>query len=464
MKKFFIISILVLLCIISSIPFTYASSTTVISLSDSKITVNGETISTDTNSCVYLSNKMDNGGTSTDATSSNIEISNIININSAGTYEFSGTLTDGQISVNANNIVGEVRIVLNNVNITCKSAPAIFVYCKDTENEDCKVVIETASGSTNTIVGGKIKQSVESWEDQDSILYSIEKGYDDDRQYYERYKYDGSISSDISLTFDGSGTLNVTSSKKEGIESKMHITINGGTYNIQSSDDGINACTDNESIITINGGTVIVNILDDADEGDGIDSNGYIYINSGTVYAFAHPGSDNGLDSDSGTYINGGTVFTTGSMYEEAKTTNDTQIIQMNLSSGVNAGESIVIVDENNNVIFAFKADRKISTVVYSSSDLTGQTYSVYSGTNISGTVDDNNIYTSIESIDLSSMTKQENNTMNNRGPGRPEDFRNAETATSKSNMVIKYVIIGVLITIIVFIIGITIFSFTKKK
>lgn len=48
MKKFFIISILVLPCIFSSIPFTYASSTTVISLSDSKITVNGEAISTDT--------------------------------------------------------------------------------------------------------------------------------------------------------------------------------------------------------------------------------------------------------------------------------------------------------------------------------------------------------------------------------------------------------------------------------
>lgn len=314
-----------------------------------------------------------------------VEISNIFNINSAGTYEFSGILTNGQISINANNIIGEVRIVLNNVNITCKSAPAIFVYCKDTENEDCKVVIETASGSTNTIVGGKIKQSVESWEEQDSILYSIEKGYDDDRQYYERYKYDGAISSDISLTFEGSGTLNVTFSKKEGIESKMHITINSGTYNIQSLDDGTNACRESESIITINGGTVIVNILADADEGDGIDSNGYIYINGGTVYAFAHPWSDNGLDSDLGTYIDGGTV-------------------------------------------------------------------------------DDNNVYTNINSIDLSSMTKQENNTMNNRGPGRPEDFRNTEITTSKSNMVIKYVIIGVLITIIVFIIGITIFSFTKKK
>ena len=107
MKKFFIISILVLPCIFSSIPFTYVSSTTVISLSDSRITVNGETISTDTRSNVYLSNKMDNGGTSDDATSSNIVISNIININSAGTHEFSGILTDGQIFVNTNNIVGE---------------------------------------------------------------------------------------------------------------------------------------------------------------------------------------------------------------------------------------------------------------------------------------------------------------------------------------------------------------------
>ena len=136
MKKFFIILILVLLCILSSIPFAYASSTTVISLSDSKITVNGETISTDTSSSVYLSSQMDNGGTSTDATNSNIEISNIININSAGTYEFSGTLTDGQISVNANNIVGEVRIVLNNVNTNL----TIKIVYKDVNNskQGCK--------------------------------------------------------------------------------------------------------------------------------------------------------------------------------------------------------------------------------------------------------------------------------------------------------------------------------------
>lgn len=410
MKKVIIIPIIILLSVIIGTQFTYAMNNTIVSLSNSEITVNGETIGTDTSSNIYLSRKMNNGGTSSDAISSNIEIDNIININAAGTYEFSGTLSDGQISINANNISGDVRIILNNANITCENAPAIFVYSKSVENEECKVTIEPKSGTINNIAGGKIKQSVEGWEDQDDILYYIDKGYDDDKQYYERYKYDGAISSDISLVFEGNGTLNVYSSNKEGIESKMNITINEGTYNIRSLDDGINACTEKKSIITINGGTVIVNILDEADEGDGIDSNGYLYINGGTVYAFAHPGSDNGLDSDLGTYINGGTVLSTGSMYEEFKTSNNTPIVQVNLSKEVSENESIVIVDENNNVVFAFKTDRKIATFAYSSSDLSDKTYSIYTGTSIEGTLNSNNIYTDISSIDLNQMTKQENN------------------------------------------------------
>ena len=459
MKKAIIIPITILLSLIIGMKFAYAESNTTISISDSKITVNGEDISTNTSEKIYLSNKMDNGGESTDATSNNIEIDNIININSAGSYEFSGTLSDGQISVNANNIIGEVRIILNNVNITCKNAPAIFVYCKNVENENCKIIIESKNGSINNIVGGKIKQSVEGWEDQDKILYYVEKGYDDDRKYYERYKYDGAISSDISLTFEGEGTLNVTSSKKEGIESKMHITINKGTYNILSLDDGINASTDNISTITINGGTILVNVLDDAEEGDGIDSNGYIYINGGTIYAFAHPGSDNGLDSDLGTYINGGTVLSTGSMYEETKTSNNSTIVQMNFSQEVSENNSIAIVDENNNVVFAFKTDRKISTFAYSSSDLSNQNYSVYTGTAINGTLDKNNIYTNISSIDLSKMQKQENsNTMRRE----PQDFKTTNNNVMP-NTTEGIIVLIVLAIIVIIIISIFIFSLFKK-
>ena len=419
MKKLKIILLIVFILPFLLINMSFADEeATKISLNSSGITVNGEKISEDTGEGIYLSSKTDNGGTSSEAKDANIEISNIINITKAGTYEFSGILTDGQIAINANSINGEVKIILNNANITCKNAPAIMVYSKSIDKENCKVVISTAKNSTNTITGGKLKVSVEGWEDQDDLLYYVDKGYNDEREYYERYKYDGAISSDISLTFEGEGTLNVTSTKKEGIEAKMNITFNSGVVNIVALDDCVNACTDKNSVITINGGTVIANVSNDADEGDAIDSNGYLYVNGGTVYAFAHPGADNGLDSDLGTYINGGTVLSTGSMYESFQTQNNTQIIQMQFSGEVSEGQDVVIVDENENAVFAFKTDRKISTFAYSSEDLeSGKTYAVYTGTGVTGTTDDNNIYTNIQKVDLSSMTKQENSS---NGMGMP--------------------------------------------
>ena len=47
---------------------------------------------------------------------------------------------------------------------------------------------------------------------------------------------------------------------------------------------------------------------------------------------------------------------------------------------------------------------------------------------------------------------------MNNRGPGRPEDFKNTKTTTSKSKMIIKYAIISILI------VSVTIISLIKKN
>ena len=429
MRKLRIILFIVFCLVFLGINNSFADSqTTKISLSDNGITVNGEKITENTTEGIYWSSKTDNGGTSSEAKEENVEITNIINITKAGTYEFSGTLKDGQIAINANSISGEVKIILNNANITCKNAPAIMVYSKSIDNENCKVIIFTSKNTTNTITGGKLKVSVEGWEDQSELLYYVDKGYNDEREYYERYKYDGAISSDTSLTFEGEGTLNVISTKKEGIEVKMNVTFNSGIVNITSLDDCVNACPDKKSVITINGGTVIAKVSNEAEEGDAIDSNGYLYVNGGTVYAFAHPGSDNGLDSDLGTYINGGTVLSIGGMYEAFQSQNNTPFIQIQFSGEVNENEDILIVDENENAVFAFKADRKISTIAYSSSDLeSGKTYSVYSGSGVTGTTDENNIYTNIQKVDLSLMTKQENssNRMGMQGGMRQGQFGN---------------------------------------
>lgn len=92
------------------------------------------------------------------------------------------------------------------------------------------------------------------------------------------------------------------------------------------------------------------------------------------------------------------------------------------------------IVDENEKVVFAYKADRNISTLVYSSSNLTDQDYTVYAGNSIEGKLDSNNVYTEITSLDLQNMTKQEISS-GMGGPMRPKNgFQERSAETIKSN------------------------------
>ena len=51
-------------------------------------------------------------------------------------------------------------------------------------------------------------------------------------------------------------------------------------------------------------------------EGDGIDSNGYIVVNGGTIAGGTPSGSDELLDSDCGNTVNGANVITIGSSKE----------------------------------------------------------------------------------------------------------------------------------------------------
>lgn len=452
MKKF--MSVLLMLIIISTFSVVNATEEVIkIYLSDEKILINDEAISEDASGNIYLSHNMNNGGSSDEAKASNLEVTNVINIVKAGKYEFSGSLSDGQIAIDGNKIVGDVEIVLNNVNITCKNAPAIFIYSKDVNNDKCNVTISSAKDSINDIVGNRVKKVlVEEWNDKEDLVYYVEKNYDDEGVYYERYKYDGAISSDISLTFDGDGIINVKSTKKEGIETKMHFTMNGGTLIIDSLDDAINAAADGKSIITINDGKLVANVLSEAEEGDGIDSNGYLYINGGTIYAFAHPGSDNGLDSDLGTYINGGTVFSIGNMYEGAKTQKDKKIVQMSLKNKVKEGENLVIVDKNQSVMFAYKADREFSTITFSSDDLKDEDYNVYTGTAINGDVNEYNIYENVTSLELEKMTKVE--ATSNKFQDRFPMGDNMEIEEKDNTLYIMLIVAGVIVLIVILIVN----------
>jgi hypothetical protein len=91
----------------------------------------------------------------------------------------------------------------------------------------------------------------------------------------------------------------------EGLESKAGLTIHGGLIDITAYDDCINAATN----ITINGGMIYCYSMGN----DGIDSNGKLQINGGTIVSSGTTAPEEGFDCDVNTFsINGGIMVGTG--------------------------------------------------------------------------------------------------------------------------------------------------------
>ena len=102
------------------------------------------------------------------------------------------------------------------------------------------------------------------------------------------------------------GTFNITAA--EGIEA-TYVKINDGKINISASDDGINTGnkSDKYSVkIEINGGDITINM--GQGDTDGVDSNGDIIINGGTISVTGQ----STFDYDGTGTINGGTVICNG--------------------------------------------------------------------------------------------------------------------------------------------------------
>ncbi|MDO5784874.1 MAG: S-layer homology domain-containing protein [Eubacteriales bacterium] len=400
-----------------------AAKETAIVLSDNGVTVDGVAAGQDSSNMVYLSHDIvyyedrdtyDSGnaygeGTAADKHSdAEADAHTVVNITQPGTYRISGKLSKGQIAVDLgedaeSNPDAVVTLILDNVDITCTVAPAIIFYqvyeCDtawtaydngDAEKYDASATQDTTAAGANMIVADGSTNNVNG--------SYVAKIYKDDGKEKKLHKYDGAIYSKKSMNVDGesvgTGVLNIIA-ENEGLDSELHLTLNGGNINIQSQDDGINTNEDGVSVTTVNGGALHI-MAGLGDEGDGIDSNGYLVINGGTVIASANPKADSGLDSDMGSYINGGTVIATGSTMDWADTDSKQVTINLQFASARSAASAIVITDTDGKVLFAYDPDQDETTginnrsyqgaVISSPNFAVGETYYVYVGGDVTGT------------------------------------------------------------------------------
>ena len=103
------------------------------------------------------------------------------------------------------------------------------------------------------------------------------------------------------------GTFDLTAG--EGIEA-TYVKINDGTITINATDDGINAgnkSNDYNVTIEINGGDITIDMAQG--DTDGIDSNGDLFINGGTL----NINCNSPFDYDGKVEYNGGTLIVNGS-------------------------------------------------------------------------------------------------------------------------------------------------------
>lgn len=218
-----------------------------------------------------------------------------VTIRAAGEYRLSGSLSDGQLVIDAPKDA-KVRLILDGVTLIKNGHAAILALSAD------KLILESAAESENLI------QSVGAFpRDGES-------------------KADGAVYARCDLTLDGEGTLNIScltghavvtrddlrikggvvnlEAALKGLYGKDSITVDGGVVNLDVGTDGLYTDAGQSSgkgRITVTGG--VLNLLT---QKDGLDASGDICIDGGELQISAGSGQEGkGLTA-------GGSIFLTG--------------------------------------------------------------------------------------------------------------------------------------------------------
>ncbi|MDQ0061717.1 carbohydrate-binding domain-containing protein [Paenibacillus harenae] len=283
------------------------------------------------------------------------------NFNNGITSKDKLKVTGGTISIEAadDGLMGRDLVAVQDGSVTIKSEGDAVKTTYDTDNTKGYVIIE----------GGAI---------------NIEAG-------------DDGIHSESAIAIAG-GKVDITQSN-EGIEAPT-IAISGGDASVVSTDDGINvAGGDSETAaeappgsgaassnkLVISGGTLNVD-----SQGDGLDANGSIEMSGGTVIVNGPTNSGNGsLDYDGTFVMTGGFIVSAGSsgMVQATADTSTQPGILMTFTQAQQTGTLVHLEDSDGNAIMTFEPTKSYQAVFVSSPDLKQNgSYTLYSGGKSTGT------------------------------------------------------------------------------
>lgn len=378
---------------------------TAIELSDDGITVNGEVASVDPEADVYTANDIifylagqgfiyGKGTEADEHEQSEADAHTVLHITQPGEYLISGTLSAGQIAVDLGKEAEDdpeavVTLILDGIDITCTVAPGVIFYnvyeCSDDDEETATYDVDTSAAGANVIIAdGSVNNVSGSYVARIYKSYTLSEDGTEVVDNKKLHKYDGAFYSKMSMNMDGgengTGILHINA-ENEGLDSELHLTVNGGNIYIVSGDDGINTNEDNVSVTTINGGLVSITVTGEAaGEGDGIDSNGWLVINGGEVYAAACSKSmDSGIDSDMGIYLNGGSVCATGNMLDHISG-GDLPYVVFTFSQRQQGGSTYTLKDENGDAVYEWTPENDFTVLVAAGEKLTNGTYTLWQG------------------------------------------------------------------------------------
>jgi len=366
---------------------------TEISLSDSRITVDGKTASTDPTAAVYTGAEIVYYKDGTDASygegtesekhsAEEAAAHTVVTIARPGTYRLTGALSQGQIAVDLGKEAKDdpqavVTLILDGVDVTCTVAPALIFYnvyeCDrewiaydngENEGYEPSTTVDTSAAGANVIVADGSENTFTG-----SHVARIYK----EGTTKKLHKYDGAFYSKMSMNIDGEsagdGVLKIVADN-EGLDSELHLTINGGRIDIVSQDDGINTNEDFVSVTTVNGGSLTVN-AGNGSEGDGIDSNGYLVISGGTVWTMANETSpDGGIDADSPIVINGGTLYAFGTRNDAADSSSRQPYMELSFASTLPAGSVIELKGPDGETVWSATTEKRCQSATLTAPEL----------------------------------------------------------------------------------------------